>query len=667
MRNKKRHNERHKEKPKSKKTTPFKHREGEFHKIKESRIITGKVDMKSSGTAYIISEESEHDVFVQKGKTANALHGDIVKVAIKESARHTRPEGRILSVVSREKTSYSGTIALSKGFAFVTPDNAKLPTDIYIPGDKIKDAKDGQKVLVTITGWEVGDENPKGEITNVLGTPGEHFAEINSIMEEYELAPNFPPHVEKSVESISREISSDELKSRRDFRKITTFTIDPIDAKDFDDALSIRKLENGNWEIGVHIADVSHYVTPGSAVDDEAIERATSVYLVDRVIPMLPFTLSNEACSLNPNEDKLCFSVVFEISPIAEVLNHWIGKTVINSCRRFTYEEVQEIIEGKHDNLSSEILTLDILSKKLREQRIAKGSIPFEKTETKFKLDEKGIPIDVFFVESNDAHELIEDFMLLANRTVAEIMGKIKNSVFVYRVHDVPDDEKLKKFSEFLAKSGIMRDFNKTKNLAASFNSLLKDAHKKPYENIINLLAIRTMAKAFYTTKNIGHYGLGFHYYTHFTSPIRRYPDLLVHRILFDHIRNKQTPPDRTSLEDRCKYCSEMERKAEQAERASVKFKQVQYMEMHRDGVYEGAISGSTEYGFFVELKLNKCEGFVRARDIEGDYYYYDESSYTLRGKRTGKTFQLGQTVNVRVKKTDLIGKKIDFELVKPY
>jgi ribonuclease R len=664
MRNKKKHKEKQKNKHReASKVKPAR----SSHSDKETRIITGKVDMKSSGTAYIISEESDHDVFIQKDRTNNALHGDIVKVSIKESSRHTRPEGRILSVISREKTSYSGTIALSKGYAFVTPDNAKMPTDIFIPPDKINNAKDGQKVLVNITGWEQGDKNPKGEITQVLGTPGEHFAEINSIMEEFKLAPAFPPHVEKSVELIPKHISGEELKNRRDFRHITTFTIDPVDAKDFDDALSIKKLENGNWEIGVHIADVSHYVTPGSLVDDEATDRATSVYLVDRVIPMLPEALSNGTCSLNPNEDKLCFSAVFEISPIAEVLNHWIGKTVINSCRRFSYEDVQEIIEGKHDKLSEEILTLDVLSKKLREQRIAKGSIPFEKTETKFKLDEKGIPIDVFFVEANDAHELIEDFMLLANRTVAEIMGKIKNSVFVYRVHDVPDDEKLKKFSEFLSKSGIMNNFNKTKNLAASFNALLKDARKKPYENVINLLAIRTMAKAFYTTKNIGHYGLGFQYYTHFTSPIRRYPDLLVHRILFDHIKNKQTPPDRSSLEERCKYCSEMERKAEQAERASIKFKQVQYMEMHRDGVYEGAISGTTEYGFFVELKLNKCEGFVRARDIEDDYYYYDETTYCLRGKKSGKKFQLGQSVNVRVKKTDLIRKQIDFELVKPY
>lgn len=642
-----------------------KHREKE--PSKHSRIITGKVDMKSSGTAYIISPESEHDVFIQKGKTGHALHGDIVKVAITVSSRHTRPEGHILSVISREKTSYSGTITLSKGYAFVAADNAKMPTDIFIPADKINNAKDGQKVIVNIIGWDAGDKNPKGEITHVLGTPGEHFAEINSIMEEFELAPHFPSHVEKSAETIPKHITADELKNRRDFRPITAFTIDPIDAKDFDDALSIKKLENGNWEIGVHIADVSHYVTEGSVVDTEATERATSVYLVDRVIPMLPETLSNDACSLNPNEDKLCFSVVFEITPEAHVLNHWLGKTVINSCRRFNYEEVQEIIEGKHDPLASEILTLNVLSKKLREERIKKGSIPFEKTETKFKLDEKGIPVGVFFVEANDAHELIEDFMLLANRTVAEIMGKIKNSLFVYRVHDVPDDEKLKKFSEFLSKSGIMRDFNKTKNLAASFNSLLKDAHKKPYENIINLLAIRTMAKAFYTTKNIGHYGLGFQYYTHFTSPIRRYPDLLVHRILFNHIRNKQTQPDRTALEERCKYCSEMERKAEQAERASIKFKQVQYMEMHREGIYEGAISGTTEYGLFVELKLNKCEGFVRARDIEDDYYYYDETTYCLRGKKTGKKFQLGQSVNVRVKKTDLIKKQIDFELVKPY
>ncbi len=628
------------------------------------RIITGKVDMKSSGTAYIISAESEHDVFIPKEQTNQALNGDIVKVAVRESSRRTRPEGRIVSIVSRERTSYSGTIDILKDFVFVTPDNPKMPGIIVIPEGKLKGAENGQKVIVNITGWVKGEKNPVGEVTHVLGTPGEHFAEINSIMEEYELPIGFPPAVEKFVESIPRQITSGELKNRRDFRSITTFTIDPADAKDFDDALSFKKLDNGNWEIGVHIADVSHYVTPDSVLDKEAASRATSVYLVDRVIPMLPETLSNDACSLNPHEDKLCFSAVFEITPEAEVLNNWIGKTVINSDRRFNYEEVQEIIEGKQDQFSFEIYTLNGLALKLREQRISKGSIPFEKTETKFKLDEKGIPVDVFFVESNDSHDLIEDFMLLANRTVAEMMGKIKNSIFVYRVHDVPDDEKLKKFSEFLGKSGIMQNFSKSKNLAASFNALLKQAHKKPYENIINLLAIRTMAKAFYTTKNIGHYGLGFKYYSHFTSPIRRYPDLMVHRLLFDHISSKQVNPDKTALEEQCKYCSEMERNAEQAERTSVKYKQVQYMSMHREGVYEGAISGATESGIFVELKENKCEGFVRARDIKGDYYYYDESTYCLRGKRTGRKFQLGQTIKVSVKKTDLIKKQIDFELV---
>lgn len=631
---------------------------------KTTRIITGKVDMKSSGSAYIISPESEHDVFISKEKTNHALHGDIVKVSIKESEKRNRPEGRILSIVERKKTSYSGTLAVSKGYAFVTPDNTKMPTGIFVPGDKLNHAKDGQKVVVNITGWSDNENHPRGEVTHILGSPGEHFAEMNSIMEEYELAPRFPAHVEKFAADMPKQASAEELKKRRDFRTITTFTIDPADAKDFDDALSIRKLENGNWEIGVHIADVSHYVTEGSMVDEEATRRATSVYLVDRVIPMLPESLSNDACSLNPHEDKLCFSAVFEITPEARVLNHWVGKTVIESDRRFNYEEVQEIIEGKPDKLSPEIMALNHIAGKLREERIKNGSIPFEKTETKFKLDEKGNPVDVFFVESSESHDLIEDFMLLANRTVAEIMGKLPGSIFVYRVHDVPDDEKLKKFSEFLGKSGIMQNFNRSKNLAASFNALLKDARKKPYENIINLLAIRTMAKAFYTTKNIGHYGLGFRYYTHFTSPIRRYPDLLVHRLLYDHLRNKQNKPDRTTLEERCKYCSEMERKAEQAERASVKFKQVQYMEMHRDGVYDGTISGATESGIFVELALNKCEGFVRARDMEGDYYYYDETTYCLRGKRTGKKFQLGQRVKVRVKKTDLIKKQIDFELV---
>ncbi len=498
---------------------------------------------------------------------------------------------------------------------------------------------------------------------------------MNSIIEEFSLPLAFPSEVKKAVENLRTSITDEEISKRRDFRDIMTFTIDPADAKDFDDALSLKKLDNGNWEVGVHIADVSHYVQPGSAIDKEATLRATSVYLVDRVIPMLPEALSNEACSLNPKENKLCFSAVFELNEQAEIKHQWFGKTVINSKHRFNYEEVQEILDGKEDALSSEVLTLNKLAKTLRARRMKEGSIAFEKTEVKFILDSKGNPTGVRFMEANDSHRLIEDFMLLANRKVAELIGKAsgddkqehsdkkKKNVMVYRVHDRPDTEKIQKFVEFLRKSGIKSTFDRSTNIAHSMNELLENARSKPYENVLNILAIRTMAKAVYTTKNIGHYGLGFDFYTHFTSPIRRYPDLMVHRLLQEFLITGKTMDDRHELEEQCKYCSKLERQAEDAERASVKYKQVQFMQMHATEVFDGLISGVTEYGFFVELKANKCEGFVRGRDLQDDFYYYDEHNYCLRGKRTGKIFQIGQDVKVKVKRTDLIKKFIDFEL----
>ena len=635
--------------------------------------------MKGSGAAFIITPESTQDIYVPRDRTAHALHGDLVIVAVKKWHRNQRPEGEITAILERGKTHYSGTIQVMENYAFVVPDNSKAPSDIFVPGDKLKGAQNGQKVLVNITGWEPEDKNPTGEILEVLGQPGEHAAEMNSIIEEFGLPLKFPKSVKKALETLSASIPDEEKRRRRDFRDITTFTIDPADAKDFDDALSLKKLDNGNWEIGVHIADVSHYVTENSPIDKEAAARATSVYLVDRVIPMLPEALSNDACSLNPNEDKLCFSAVFEMNESAEIKHQWFGKTIINSKRRFNYEEVQEIIEGKEDALNKEIHTVNGLAKKLRAKRMNEGSIAFEKTEIKFVLDKEGNPIDVKFMEANDSHRLIEDFMLLANRKVAELIGKIpptngeeqdkhkkkehKKNVFVYRVHDSPDPEKLQKFSEFLRKTGIKATFENSHNLSRSFNELIEEARSKPYENIINLLAIRTMAKAFYTTKNIGHYGLGFNFYTHFTSPIRRYPDLMVHRLLFNYLNTQATTNDGRSIEEQCKYSSKMERLAEEAERTSVKYKQVQFMQERTGEVFEGLISGVSEYGFYVELKANKCEGFIRARDIRNDYYTFDEKSYCLRGKRSGRKFQLGQEVKVKVKKTDLIKKFIDFEL----
>jgi ribonuclease R len=647
---------------------------GKFRLKTTKRFITGKVDMTASGTAYIISEESEEDVLVNQRKTLNAMHGDIVRVLLYPKKKG-KQEGEIVEVTERAKTEFVGTIQLSPRFAFLVPSNNKVHVDIYIPLERLNGAKDGQKAIAKIVEWPKNGVNPIGEITEVLGDVGDNNTEMHAILAEYGLPYHFPKDVERAADLIPVEITPEEIAKRKDFRNITTFTIDPVDAKDFDDALSIRKLKNGNWEIGVHIADVSHYVKPGSMIDKEAISRATSIYLVDRVVPMLPEILSNNVCSLRPNEEKLCFSSVFEITDEAEVVQEWFGRTVINSNRRYTYEEAQEIIETGEGEYSEEILTLDRLAKILRNNRFKKGSIAFEKMEVKFHLDEVGNPTGVFFKIAKDSNQLIEDFMLLANRKVAEFVGKHKGKQpegqrgvdsqrsFVYRVHDKPNPDKLASFAEFVGKFGYKLNIKNEKTVADSMNNLLKEVNEKKEAGVIELLAIRTMAKAIYTTKNIGHYGLGFDYYTHFTSPIRRYPDVMVHRLL-QHYLDGGKSVDAEKLEEDCKHSSDMEKLAAEAERSSIKYKQVQYLKDKIGQEFDGKISGVTEWGIFVEIIENHCEGMIRQRDLTDDQYFFDEDNYCMRGKKYGKVLTLGDEVRIEVKRADLVKKQLDFMLI---
>jgi ribonuclease R len=635
-------------------------------KLLES-YISGRVDMTSTGLAYIISEETQNDVLINPKKTLNALHGDIVKVRLYPKTRG-KQEGEIIEVIKRAKTEFVGTLQVSPKFAFLVPSSNKIHVDIYIPLEKLNGAKDGQKAIAKIIEWPKNGINPIGEIKDVLGNVGENNTEMHAILAEFGLPYEFPKDVERAADLIPIKITAEEIAKRRDFRKITTFTIDPVDAKDFDDAISIQKLKNGNWEIGVHIADVSHYVKPGSMIDKEAVSRATSVYLVDRVVPMLPEILSNNVCSLRPQEEKLCFSAVFEMTNEAEVLNEWIGRTIINSDRRFTYEEAQQVIETEKGDFKEEILTLDRLAKILRTNRFKKGSIAFEKMEVKFHLDEVGNPTGVFFKVAKDSNQLIEDFMLLANRKVAEFVGQKKNKQetkrpFVYRIHDKPNPEKLASFAEFVGKFGYKLNISNEKQVAPAINALLKEVNQKKEAGTIEILAIRTMAKAIYTTKNIGHYGLGFEYYTHFTSPIRRYPDVMVHRLL-QHYLDGGKNADIEALEEQCKHSSEMEKLAADAERASIKYKQVQYLQDKIGQEFDGIISGVTEWGIFVELIDNHCEGMVRLRDLQDDNYYFDEDNYCLRGRKYNKVLTLGDKVRIEIKRADLIKKQLDFALV---
>jgi ribonuclease R len=653
---------------------------GKYRGKSGPKSLEGVIDITQSGMAYFQSPDMPEEVCIAPYNTNGAMHGDKVKVKVFAKKRSDgRPEGEVLDVIQRARTEFAGTIHIERNIAFVTPDNRKH-RDFLIPKDKIGKAREGQKVVVRLTDWEDFSDLPHGEVISVLGDAGDNDTEINAIMVEYGLPYEFPKSVEKVASLLPTEITEEEISRRRDFRKITTFTIDPFDAKDFDDALSVRKLANGNWEVGVHIADVSHYVKPSSVLDKEGLVRATSVYLVDRVVPMLPEILSNNVCSLRPNEEKLTFSAVFELNEEAEVQKEWFGRTIINSDRRFTYEEVQEILEGAEGDFKTEIHLLDVLAKKLRAARMRNGSITFEREEVKFHLDENGNPTGVYFKVMKDSNQLIEDFMLLANRRVAEYvtLGRKAGEVekrkpdmrrpFVYRVHASPSPQKVEEFSTFVATFGYRMNAGNDKSVSSSLNKLLKDVQGKPEANMIETLAIRTMAKAIYTTENIGHYGLGFHYYTHFTSPIRRYPDVMAHRLLQYYIdadagKNVGKPADQNELEQECKHCSEREKAAAEAERASIKYKQVQFLQDKIGEAFDGIVSGVTEFGFFVELEGNKCEGMVHVRNLRDDRYVFEAERYCMRGLRTGKIISLGDKVRVIIKSADLVKKQIDFEL----
>lgn len=637
---------------------------GKFRLKVVRSYVEGSVDMTASGNAYVIVEGLDEDVFVSAQNTFKALPGDRVKVYLFPPRKRRKPEGEIVEILDRKKVQFVGTLEISKDFAFLLPKDKNMPYDIFIPLALLNDAKDGEIAIVEITDFPAKAKNPMGKVIEVLGMPGNNETEMHAILAEYGLPAQFPGKVERAANELTKEITAEEIAMRKDFRAVTTFTIDPDTAKDFDDAISLQKLENGNWQVGVHIADVSHYVQPDSILDREAYKRATSVYLVDRVVPMLPEVLSNNLCSLRPNEEKLTFSVVFEIDAAAHVMKTWIGRTIIESDRRFTYEEAQHIIETGKGDFADEVLLLDQLAKKIRKQRFAKGSIDFHRSEVKFELDKDGKPLSVFFKESKDANKLVEEFMLLANKYVAKSIGeKEKPKTFVYRIHDNPDPEKIRNFSTFVAKFGYRIPNPEKQNITKSLNDILKKVEGKKEQNLIETLAIRSMSKAVYSTENRGHYGLNFDFYSHFTSPIRRYPDIMVHRFLQMYFNGKSSA-DAEVYEEKCEHCSERERLAANAERDSIKYKQVEFMQDKLGEIFEGTISGVTNWGIYVELNENKCEGMIPLRTLDGDYYFFDEENYCIRGKYHHKKFQLGDTIQIQVAQTDLVARQLDFALV---
>ena len=641
---------------------------GKYKAPMRTNFATGTFVRRSNGKNSVITDGDGESIFVAERKSMHALNGDKVKVNIAAHRRGAEPEAEVVEIIEKKDQVFIGQLKVEKHYGYLLTDSKFLAVDIFIPKAKLKNGKTGDKAIVRITHWPEEDKNPKGEVVDILGRHGENNAEIHAILAEYGLPYKYPQAVERAADKIEAGITPEVIASRLDMRKATTFTIDPRDAKDFDDALSITYLPNGNYEIGVHIADVTHYVKPGSIIDREAESRATSVYLVDRVVPMLPEHLCNGICSLRPNEEKLAFSCIFEMDNNAHIINHKITRTVIESNRRFTYEEAQEIIESGYGEYSQEILTLDRLAKILRKDRYENGSVEFNRCEVRFDIDETGHPIGVFFKESKDANKLIEEFMLLANKTVAReigcVSGKKKAKAFVYRVHDEPDPEKLSELAKLSRTFGYkVKDSGSARDVNRSINRMLSELKGKGEENFLSTVAIRAMAKAIYTTVNVGHYGLGFEYYTHFTSPIRRYPDMMVHRLL-DKYLNGGRSVNVDKLEDQCKHSSSMEQLAANAERASIKYKQVEFLADHLGEVFDGVISGVTEWGLYVELDSNKCEGMVPIRDLTDDYYEFDEKNYSIVGRHTNTRYRLGDKITIQVARANLDRKQLDFAIV---
>jgi ribonuclease R len=624
--------------------------------------VTGIVDHVSSRFAYVKIGEDRQDIYITSKDLGSAVDGDTVKIIIFSTRHGEHQEGKVTEVIKRNRTRFVGKVEVSKNYAFVVPDYRKAHQDFFVYPENINKAKSGDKVIIEVVSWAEGDKSPEAKVVEILGKAGENEAEIHSIMAEFDLPFRFPENIENESKSISEEITSKEISKRRDFRDITTFTIDPEDAKDFDDALSIQKLENDNYEIGVHIADVTHYVQNNSALETEAFDRATSVYLVDRTIPMLPEHLSNGLCSLRANEDKLTFSAVFEMNDKGRVVKEWFGRTIIHSNKRFTYEEAQGVLETNEGPFAEELKILNDLAHKLRKERFKNGAVNFETTEVKFKLDEKGKPLAVIPKIRKDAHKLIEEFMLLANKYVATFIYKMKKgedkNIFVYRTHDFPDPEKVKDFALFAKQFGHKINVDES-SISKSLNSLMDEIEGKPEQGVLQQLAVRSMAKAKYTTEAKGHFGLAFDHYTHFTSPIRRYPDMMVHRLL-QHYLDGGKSVNKKDFEEKCLHSSEREKRAADAERASIKYKQVEFMASAADKAYDGLITGVTEWGIYVEIIETKCEGMIRLADMNDDYYDFDEKNYRIIGKRTNKTYTLGDKLSVRVKKTDIDKRLID-------